>query len=342
MQRLRLAARRLALLALTLWGLATVVFIMMKVVPGNEAQVAAGPGASQEQIVKLAERMGLDQPLPFQYAAFLRRMLGGDLGTSIQSGRPVLQDLLELLPSTLELVFYAAVLGTLMAFPLAMISSTARGQFSDFAARVCVLAVGSMPAFWLALMLQYLCGSVWEITPISGQSSYGMAPPVLTGVVTFDALLSGNPAMIGDAFAHMALPAFVFAVPFAGQCYRLLRASLLHVLTSDMIAPLRAKGAHPARIMLSHALPNAVAPTISLMGTLLGVMVASAILVEMVFGRPGVGSYLANAVEFKDTYAVLGTVMFIGIAVCLLNLAADLLIALIDPRLRRLDTARAS
>ncbi len=342
MQRLRLVARRLAFLALTLWGLATLVFLMMKIIPGNEAQVAAGPGASPEQVAKMVERMGLDQPVPFQYVAFLRRMLGGDFGTSILSGRPVIRDLLELLPSTLELIFYSAVIGTLIAFPLAMISSASRGKPTDFLSRVGVLAAGSMPAFWLALMLQYLLGSVWQIFPTSGQNSYGMAPPRITHAATVDALLTGNPAIIGDAFLHVALPAFVFAVPFASQCYRLLRASLLHVLTSDMIAPLRAKGAHPVRIMLSHALPNALAPTISLMGTLLGVMVASAILVEIVFSRPGVGSYLANAVEFKDTYAVLGTVMFIGVTVCLLNLAADLIIALIDPRLRRADMLKAT
>lgn len=334
MQYLRLVGRRLLMMILTLWGLATLVFIMIKLLPGDEAQVAAGPGASAEQVAAVSKRLGLDLPLPDQYLAFLGRLLRGDLGTSVVSAKPVLTELTAVLPSTLELMIYAALLGVVMAVPAALVAATYRGKAFDGVSRILAVVGGAMPAFWLALMLQYFLGSVWRVTPISGQHSFGVSSPVVTGMPTLDALLSGDVGAFADALAYLILPAFVFAVPFAAQVYRLLRATLLGVLASDMVQPVRAKGASTRRIVLRHALPNALPPTISLIGTLVGGMVGGAILVETVFARRGVGSYLANAVALKDTYAVLGAVMFVGIAVCVVNLVADIVTLMLDPRLR--------
>lgn len=334
MSYLRLIGRRLVMMVLTLLGLATLVFIMIKLIPGDEAQVAAGPGASQEQVAAVSKRLGLDLPLPEQYFAFLGRLLRGDLGTSVVSAKPVLTELAAVLPSTIELMIFASILGVLMAFPPALIAATYRGKAFDGLSRLLAVVGGAMPAFWLALMLQYFLGSVWRITPISGQHSFGIASPTITGMPTIDALLAGDLPAVFDAFAYLILPAFVFAVPFASQVYRLLRATLLGVLASDMVLPVRAKGASTRTIVLRHALPNALAPTISLIGTLVGGMVGGAILVETVFARRGVGSFLANSVALKDTYAVLGAVMFVGIAVCVVNLVADVVTLMLDPRIR--------
>jgi dipeptide transport system permease protein len=342
MPYLRLLGQRLLMTILTLWGLATVVFLMIKLIPGDEAHIAAGPDATPAQVKIVAHNLGLDLPLPQQYLAFMSRLRHGDLGTSIISSRPVLADLSAVLPSTLELLVFSTLLGLLMAFPAALVSAARRDGVMDFTGRLVVIIAGALPAFWLALMLQYFLGAVWQITPISGQNSFGVLTPVVTGAPTLDALLAGNFPALGDALRYLILPAFVFAVPFACQVYRILRATLLGVLASDLILPVRAKGASPTRIVLRHALPNALAPTVSLIGTLVGGMIAGAVLVETVFARRGVGTYLANAVALKDTYAVLGTVMFIGLTVCVVNLAADLVTLLIDPRLKRARFAGAA
>ena len=342
MPYLRLIVQRLGMTVLTLWGLATLVFLMIKLIPGDEAQIAAGPDATAAQVAIVAHNLGLDLPLPQQYLAFTGRLLRGDLGTSIISSRPVLADLSAVLPSTLELLVASTLLGVLMAFPAALVAAARRGGVVDGLSRLVVIVAGALPVFWLALMLQYFFGAVWQITPISGQHSFGVSPPDVTGMPTVDALLAGNIAAFGDALRYLILPAFVFAVPFACQVYRTLRATLLGVLASDLVLPVKAKGATATRIVLRHALPNAMAPTVSLMGTLVGGMIAGAVLVETVFARRGVGSYLANAVALKDTYAVLGTVMFIGLTVCVVNLLADLLALMIDPRLKRAQFAGAT
>ncbi|WP_055045675.1 ABC transporter permease [Devosia sp. A16] len=334
MSYLRLVGQRLVMMVLTLWGLATLVFVMIKLIPGDEAQVAAGPGASQEQVAAVAKRLGLDLPWPEQYLAFLGRLVRGDLGTSVVSAKPVLSELAAVLPSTIELMIFASILGVILAVPPALVAATYRGKAFDGASRLVAVVGGAMPAFWLALMLQYFLGSVWRITPISGQHSFGVASPTVTGMPTIDALLAGDFAGFLDALAYLILPAFVFAVPFASQVYRLLRATLIGVLASDMVLPVRAKGASTRTIVLRHALPNSLPPTVSLIGTLVGGMVGGAILVETVFARRGVGSFLANSVALKDTYAVLGAVMFVGVAVCVVNLVADVITLMLDPRIR--------
>ncbi|HEV2517178.1 MAG TPA: ABC transporter permease [Devosia sp.] len=334
MSYLRLVGQRLVMMVLTLWGLATLVFIMIKLIPGDEAQVAAGAGATAEQVAQVTKRLGLDQPIPLQYLNFLGRLLRGDLGTSVVSSKPVLTELAAVLPSTLELMVFASILGVLLAFPAALVAATFRGKVVDGVSRLVAVMGGAMPTFWLALMLQYFLGSVLRITPITGQHSFGVSAPSITGMPTVDALLAGNLSAFFDALAYLILPAFVFAVPFASQVYRILRATLLGVLASDLVLPVLAKGASTRRIVLRHALPNSLAPTVSLIGTLVGGMVGGAILIETVFARRGVGGYLANSVALKDTYAVLGAVMFVGVTVCVVNLVADIATLMLDPRVR--------
>jgi peptide/nickel transport system permease protein len=331
---LRFIGQRLVITLLTLWGLATLVFFMVKLIPGDEAQVAAGAGATSEQVAIVAQRLGLDGTLYEQYLRFIGRLLRGDLGTSILSSQPVLADLANVLPSTLELMVTASIFGLLIAIPAALWAAAKRDGPADGGTRVAAILAGGLPTFWLALMLQYLLGTVWHVTPISGQNAFGMAAPVVTGAPTLDAALAGNAAALQDSLGHLVLPTLVFAIPFASQIFRVLRATLLGVLASDMVPPVRAKGARGGRILLHHALPNALVPTISLVGSLVGGMMGGVILVETVFARRGVGTYLANAVAQKDTFAVLGTVMFVGASVCLLNLIADLAVLAVDPRLR--------
>jgi peptide/nickel transport system permease protein len=325
--------RRLFLTVITLWGLATLAFVMTKMIPGDEAQVAAGPDAAPQQVELIRERLGLNAPPVEQYLSFLGRLLHGDLGTSVTTSQPVTADLALLLPGSIELVLVAMLLNLLVAIPSATLAAMKRDLIPDKVSRVLAVIAGGLPIFWLALVLQYLFGTVWRILPISGQNAFGMAVTPITGMPALDALISGNPSAFVDALAHLILPAVALAAVFASQIFRAMRTSLLSVLSADFISVVRAKGASERRILVRHALPNGLHPVLTMAGTQLTDMIGAVVLVETVFARPGVGTYLANAVAQKDTFAVIGTVLFVGIAVCLINLAIDLLQMVIDPRL---------
>lgn len=326
--------RRLALTLMTIWGLATLVFLMVKLMPGDEAQMAAGPDATAAQIEMVRERLGLDAPVILQYFGFLGRTVQGDLGTSIVTLQPVMTDLAKLLPSTFELVILAMLINLSIAVPTAVFAAHRGGGVYDTACRVVAVVLGGMPAFWLALVLQFLLGSYWQIVPISGESSFGMAAPLVTGAPMLDAAIALNGAALLDALHHLILPATALAALFSSQIFRTLRAALIGVLRSDFIVAIRAKGASSLRMLLRHALPNSVNPVLSLAGTQLGMMIGSAVLVETIFARRGIGAYMFNAVAQKDSFAVLGSVMFIGTVVCLVNLVIDILQLVNDPRIR--------
>lgn len=327
-------SRRLGLTLLTIWGLATLVFVMVKLMPGDEAQMAAGADATVAQIEAVRERLGLDAPVILQYFGFLGRVVQGDLGTSIVTLQPVLTDLAKVLPSTFELVLLAMLINLSVAIPAAIFAAHRQGGFYDTCCRIVAVILGGMPAFWLALVLQFLLGSYWRIVPISGESSFGMAAPYVTGAPMIDAVIALNGPALLDALHHVILPATALAALFSAQIFRTLRAALLGVLRSDFITAIRAKGASSRRMLMRHALPNSLNPVLSLAGTQAGMMIGSAVLVETIFARRGIGAYMFNAVAQKDSFAVLGSVMFIGTVVCLVNLAIDMMQLLIDPRIR--------
>lgn len=325
---------RLGMTILTLWGLATLVFLMVKLIPGDEAQMAAGADASVEQVEAMRERLGLDAPVHVQYVVFLGRVLRLDLGTSTVTFQPVVNDLSRVLGSTMELVFFAMIINLAIGIPAAIFAAHRRGSLFDGTSRVAAVIFGGMPIFWLALVLQYLLGSVWQVLPISGQQSFGVGAPALFGIPTLDALLAFDLVAFFDALYHIILPAGVLSVMFSAQIFRALRASLLGVLKSDFIMAVHAKGGGSNRMLFRHALPNSLNPVLTLAGTHAGLMIGAAVLVETVFARRGIGAYMFNAVAQKDSFAVLGCVLFIGFMVCLINLAVDLAQLVLDPRIR--------
>lgn len=327
-------ARRLLFAVLTLIGLMALVFLMVKAIPGDEARVAAGPEASEVQIQAVRERLGLDAPLVMQFVRFVGQYARGDLGTSTSTLQPVLNDLLKVLPSTLELVILTMSLTLLIAVPAAAIAAARHRSSLDLGARIVAVTLGGLPTFWLALMLQYVFATRLHLLPISGQQSFEFMSAEITGMPIVDSIFSGVPGAVIDAARYIILPALALSALFVAQTFRLLRSSLLGLLDSDFISAVRAKGASPSRIMIRHALPNTFGPIITLIGINFGLMMGSAVLVEVVFARRGLGAYLANAVSQKDTYAVLGTVFFIGALVCLVNLLVDLAHLAVDPRVR--------
>ncbi|GIM91592.1 ABC transporter permease [Paractinoplanes toevensis] len=331
---LRLIVRRLLLAVLTIWGVATAVFFMIKAIPGDEARIAAGRTATPEQIEQARERLGLDHSVVVQYGEYLQRLLHGDLGTSVVTFQPISSDLATVLPPTLELVALTMVINVLIAVPLGVFSALRLGRSGDTASRLIMVLGGGVPVFWLALMLQYLIGSRLGWLPISGRNDYGLESPHVTGLATVDALLAGNVAGFTDAIRHLVLPALALSAPFLAVVARAIRSSMVGALKADHVAFARAKGASNRRIIWRHALPNALVPTLTLLGMQFGWMMGAALLVEAVFSIPGVGTYLNSAVTSQDTYAVLGAVLVLGLVFILANLLVDLVQFWLDPRTR--------
>ncbi|MCC2033128.1 ABC transporter permease [Microbacterium allomyrinae] len=329
----RFLGRRVLFMIVSVWGLATAVFLMIKVIPGDEAAVAAGESATAEMVEATRVRLGLDQPLAVQYVAFLSRLVRGDLGTSITSHQPVAESLEKVLPYTLELVGAAILFTVVVAVPAALVMAANHGKSADMIGRVATVIVAGMPIFWVGFVVQYLVAQS-RVLPISGVISIQYTVPRQTGFILIDSLLAGDTAAFGDALAHLVLPAIVLAVTGTAVIIRTLRASLLGELHEDYVALARAKGASPSYILVRHALRNSSVATISTLGLQVGYLLAGSVIVESVFARPGIGSYLASAVTQKDTFAVLGSVIFIGTVVIIMSFLVDCAQLAIDPRVR--------
>jgi ABC-type dipeptide/oligopeptide/nickel transport system permease component len=337
----RLLLRRLVTSVVVLAGLAVVTFLMTQVLPGDPARAAAGRNATAEQVAAVSARLGLDRPLWDQFVSYLGRLFRGDLGTSVFTQRPVLEDVAAMLPSSVELVLAAMVINIVVAVPLGTYAAWRSGRAADAAARLITLLGAAMPVFWLGLMLQLVFSAQLGVLPLTGQLSFGQQVPAITGMITVDALLAGDPAAFGDAVAHLVLPAITLAASFVAVVARTVRSSMLTALSSDYIALARATGASELRVVVLHGLRNALVPASTILGMQLGWMLGSTVLVESIFGRTGIGAYAVNAVLQNDLYAVIGTVLVIGVVFVLANIAVDLVQLWLNPRLRHTgDRAR--
>ncbi|MFC5821677.1 ABC transporter permease [Nonomuraea harbinensis] len=330
----RLLLRRLVTSVVVLVGLAVVTFLMTQVLPGDPARAAAGRNATAEQVAAVAARLGLDQPVWDQFLAYMGRLFQGDIGTSVFTQRPVLEDVAAMLPSSLELVLAAMVINIVVAVPLGTYAAWRSGRAADAAARLTTLLGAAVPVFWLGLMLQLVFAAELRVLPLTGQLSFGRQVPAITGMTSVDALLSGDMAAFGDAMAHLLLPAVTLAASFVAVVARTVRSSMLTALSCDYIALARATGASEFRVVVRHGLRNALVPASTILGMQLGWMLGSTVLVESVFGRTGIGSYAVTAVLQNDLYAVIGTVLVIGVVFVLANIAVDLVQLWLNPRLR--------
>ncbi|WP_067143593.1 ABC transporter permease [Microtetraspora malaysiensis] len=331
-------AGKLGTTLLTLWGLVTIVFFMIKAVPGDEAQIVAGEGAPPEQIEAVRERLGLNSTLAVQYLRYLGRLLHLDLGSSTATHRPVLSDISKVFPGTIQLVLLALLISIIVAFTAAAFAALRAQGPMDVVSRALVLLASGLPVFWVGLMLQYWLGSNLRILPISGELTTGVIVPLRTGMTLVDSALTGSLPVFMDALNHLVLPACVLAIPVTAQLFRVLRVEMLGVLAREHIAVARAKGLSARGVTTRHALPNALSPALTLVGVEIGLLMASAILVESVFGLSGLGSYLQRAVAQHDVNAVLGSVLFFGATVIVANLVIDVIQVARDPRIRAVQS----
>lgn len=330
----RYLGRRLVGLLVTVWVIASLVFVMIKLIPGDEAASAAGPTSTPEQVEAVRERLGLDHSLLVQYVDFLGRLLHGDLGTSIQSFRPVTDDLIDRLPATIELVLAASVINIVGGITLGILAASRPQSRRDTRIRLLAIVCGALPIFWIALLAQNFFGARLAVLPVSGIAPPGVDAGTVTGFPVLDALLTGGPVAAWDAAQYLVLPAICLSLPFIAFSSRLVRATMISTLAAEHVTAAVAKGASPWRITVRHGLRVSISPISTLIGLQMGWMLGAAVLVEDVFARPGLGSYLTDAVAAKDTFAVLGSVLFIGFVVVVLTLLVDLLQIRLDPRVR--------
>src|ERR1700730_7165014 len=304
--------RRLLLLPVILIGVSVLVFLVLHLVPGNPAQVIAGPDAPPETVAAIEHELGLDRPLPEQYALYVGRVLQGDLGRSLRSRRPVLSDVMDALPNTLQLALVAALVTPLLAIPLGVIAASRRGTAVDTGLMVVSMLGITLPVFALALGFMWIFGYQLRLFPISGY---------------------GGPIWTTDGLRSVALPALTLAIGAVAQLARLTRSAMLDVLNQDYVRTARAKGLRDGVVLLRHALTNAMLPVVTVIGLQVALLLSGAVVTETVFAWPGVGRLAVFAIQGRDFPLVQGTVLVIAVMFVLVNLAVDVLYAYVDPRI---------
>ena len=326
--------QRVVTLIPTLLGLIILTFFLARVVPADPAAVIAGEGASRQQIEALRQRYGFDQPLMTQLGLYLTQLATGNLGTSIYTGRPVLTDLRERFPATLELTLVAITLATLCGIPLGVYSALKRNSWVDHALRTCTTAGLAITGFWLAIMLQLLFSMELDLLPLGGRLGVP-EPQAYTGFLLLDALLSGNGTAFLSALKHLILPALTLAYPAFATIVRFTRSGVLDVMQRDFMLYERAMGLPRFLITFKYLLRNALTSTVSQIGLLFGSLLAGAVVTEQVFDWPGLGLYAVESIMKFDYQATLGITLWAGVAYSVVNLMVELTQAVIDPRVVR-------
>jgi peptide/nickel transport system permease protein len=315
-------------------GVATVVFLALRLIPGDPAIALAGEKASAAEIARLREDLGLNQPLPVQYVTFLTRVATLQLGRSIRTGGNIDTELVANFAPTIELSVSALVVALVVGLPAGILAAIRRHSGVEYATMVLSLVGISMPVFWIGLMLIYWLGARAGWFPLSGTVSNTVDIPTVTHFYTIDSLLSGDLSAFRDVMWHLVLPSITLSTITMAIVSRMARSSMLEVLSSDYLTTARAKGLREQAVVLRHALKNALIPVVTVVGLQFGALLSGAVLTETVFGRVGVGRYIVTAITARDYPVVQGTVLVVALFVVVINLVVDVSYAALDPRIR--------
>jgi len=328
-------ARRVALLVLVILGIVTITFFVANLIPADPAKAAAGQNAGPAQVAAVRHELGLDRPVPAQYAIYIAHLFQGNLGVSILTRRPVLAELGDYLPATVELVVAAMVLNVLIGVPLGVVTAARAGGGIDGVSRVLTSVGVGLPTFWVGLMLQLLIYGTLNWLPSSGQlGTFSIPPPHVTGMYLVDSVIAGQPDTFWDALRHLILPAVTLSLGLIATTTRLTRTSMLEALARDYVRTARSKGLKPRVVVFGHALRNAVLPTLTMLGLQLGFLIGGTVLVESVFSWGGLGTLLFNSLQQADYPVIMGVTLVGACTFVLANLVVDILYAYVDPRIR--------
>jgi len=322
-------------MAFVLWGVSLITFFLARVAPADPARLIAGAHANAAAIANVRAIYGLDQPLPVQYVHYVTGLLHGDLGTSFATRRPVATDLLTYLPATAELSMYALLIGSTLGIVLGVVAALRVGSKADGASRFVAVLGLSMPAFWLAILLQLVFYSALKVLPLSGRLDTGMlAPPQVTGFITIDALLAGQWATFSAAVRHLILPVVTLSLAEIGLMARVVRTSMLEIMQADFMRTAAAKGASRRRVIVRHGLRNALMPAVTILGLEAALLAGGIFLVETIFAWPGVGRYAFDAILASDYNAIMGVTVTGAVIYVGINLIVDIAYLYLDPRIR--------
>jgi peptide/nickel transport system permease protein len=330
--------RRLGLALMVVTGVLIVTFVVSRVVPSAPELLFAGPQARPETLAMVREKLGLDKPLPIQFARYVSDLAHGDFGVSYLTKRPILQDLKTFLPATLELVIPASLLAILVGIPVGVLSGAYRGKVFDQVSRIISISNVSTPSFWMALLLQMLFAGTLGLLPLGGRLDkvISILNPIkgITGLFLLDAAITGNWEAWKDALLHLVLPVSVLSLYPVALAIRMTRASMIEVLSEQYIRAAHAAGIPEHRILFLHALKNAIIPTLTVLGLSFAYSITGAFLVETVFSWPGVGRYVAEAIVRADFPVVMAVTLIVTLMYIIVNLTVDLIQVAIDPRIR--------
>ena len=335
---LQFILQRLGLVIPTFIGITLLTFIFVHLIPGDPVMIMAGErGLSPERHAYLMAELGLDKPLWQQYLNYLNGIMHGDLGISLKSRIPVWDEFLPRFKATLELGICAMIFAVSVGIPVGVLAAVKRGSIFDHTAISVSLAGYSMPIFWWGIMLIMLVSVKLDLTPVSGRlaDSFFLDDSYpLTGFMLIDTLFWGEEGDFLDALHHIILPAIVLGTIPLAVIVRMTRSAMLEVLGEDYIRTARAKGLSRARVILIHALRNAMLPVVTVIGLQVGTMLAGAILTETIFSWPGLGRWLIDALQRRDYPVVQGGVLLIATMIIFVNLLVDVLYGIVNPRIR--------
>ena len=331
---LRFVARRLLLLVPILLGLSILLFLWIRALPGGPAESLLGERATPEAVEQIERIYGLDQPIYVQYLKYLEKLVSGDLGTSIASRRPVTEEIQRRFPATIELAIAAMLFAVAFGVPLGFFAAKRYGSAVDHGSLVASLIGISIPVFFLAILLKYVFAVQLGWLPTIGRQDVLISADHPTGFYVLDGIITLNFEAAWDAAAHLILPAIALgSIPLAILA-RITRASVLDVQNEDYVRTARAKGVGAHTIDRRHIFRNAMLPVVTIIGLQAGLLLSGAILTETVFAIPGMGTWLAGAIESRDYPVLQGGILFVAIVFVLVNLLVDISYAFLDPRIR--------
>jgi peptide/nickel transport system permease protein len=317
-----------------LFGMTLIVFFILRLIPGNPAQLILGQQATKEAIKKLTEQLGLDQPWYIQYLSYIKGLITGDLGTSMRTGAPINEEIWPFFIATIELSIVALLIAIIVGMNAGIISAWFQNSWFDYIAMVVALIGISMPIFWLGLMEQWLFSIELGWLPSTGRENVRDPITVITNFYLIDTLIQGDLEKFTATIKHLMLPAIALGTISMAIIARITRASMLEVMRSDYIRTARAKGMHMFWVVYKHGLKNSVIPVLTIVGLQMGILLGGAVLTETIFGWPGIGRYIYEAINFRDYPVIQTGILIVATFFVLINLIVDLLYAAVDPRIK--------
>ncbi|MFG3614204.1 ABC transporter permease [Rummeliibacillus stabekisii] len=331
---LRYIGRRLLQLIPVLLGMTFIVFLMIRAIPGDPAQVILGQQATKEAVAALRASLGLDNPWYIQYFHYLGDLITGDLGESMRTKTPVADELWPYLAATLELSLCAMILAVIIGVNAGIISAWFQNSWFDYAAMIIALIGVSMPIFWLGLMGQWIFGIQLDFLPTSGREDPRNPVSPITSLYIIDTLIQGRFDQFIVVIQHLILPAFALATIPMAIIARMTRSSMLEVMRSDYVRTARSKGQKMFFVVYKHALKNAIIPVLTVIGLQTGLLLGGAILTETIFSWPGIGRYIYDAIGFRDYPVIQSGILIVAFIFIMINLVVDILYSVIDPRIK--------